>query len=57
VKSCKIAKDPSSGNSLGYGFVWFERDHDASAAMEDFKKGNSSYTIDWYKHRDFRQAQ
>ena len=41
VKSCKIAKDPTSGNSLGYGFVWFERDLDASAAMLDFKKGNS----------------
>ena len=57
VKSCKIAKDSNSGNSLGYGFVWFEREIDASAAMEDFKKGNSKYTIDWYKQRDFRQAQ
>jgi RNA recognition motif-containing protein len=50
VKNCKIAKDPVTGKSKSYGFVWFQNGKDANAAMLDFKANRDKpYTLDWYK--------
>lgn len=37
VRSCKVAKDPVSGQSKLYGFVWFKEARDANKAMLDFR--------------------
>ena len=49
IKNCKIAKDPQSGKSKSYGFVWFEQGKGANAAMLDYKAKIIPYTLDWYK--------
>jgi RNA recognition motif-containing protein len=37
VRSCKVAKDPVSGQSKLYGFVWFKEARDANKAMLDYR--------------------
>jgi len=50
VKGCKVSKDPVTGASKGYGFVWFQSGKDANSAMLDFKGNRDKpYTLDWYK--------
>jgi len=51
VKSCKISKDPQTGKSRSYGFVWFENGKDANMAMLDYVSGNSKFRLEWYKER------
>jgi len=43
VKSCKIAKDPESGKSRTYGFIWFENPRDATRAMNEKKAGKMEF--------------
>lgn len=33
IKSCKVAQDPVSGKSRGYGYVWFFQEKASSAAL------------------------
>ena len=49
IKNCKVAKDPTTGQSKTYGYVWFERSRDANMAMLKYKSGELRWTIDWYK--------
>lgn len=50
IKGCKISKDPITGASRCYGFVWFQSGKDANSAMLDFKGDrNKPYALDWYK--------
>lgn len=63
IRSCKIAKDPVSGESKLYGFVWFKEARDANKAMLDFRNNYQNdngrfrhndvekihFQLDWYK--------
>lgn len=49
VRNCKIAKEPMTGRSKTYGFVWFEEGRHANAAMLDSKAGKTPFAMDWYK--------
>jgi RNA recognition motif-containing protein len=33
IKSCKVATDPLSGQSKGYGFVWFKNEASCKSAL------------------------
>ena len=49
VKSCKIAKDPETGKSRTYGFIWFENPRDATRAMNEKKAGKIEFSLEWYQ--------
>lgn len=49
--SAKIAKDVRTGESRGYGFVWFKNACDATQAMLDYKGGNDKFKLEWYRAR------
>ena len=33
IKSCKVAQDPATGKSKGYGFVWFTTESACKSAL------------------------
>lgn len=33
IKSCKVAQDPKSGKSKGYGYVWFSEESSCKLAL------------------------
>jgi poly(U)-binding-splicing factor PUF60 len=34
IKSCKVAIDPTSGKSKGYGYVWFNSEKSCTSALK-----------------------
>jgi len=59
ILSCKVACDPSSGKSRGYGFVHYETEESAKQAIErvdGMQIGDKTVEVNSFKKRDDRDG-
>ncbi len=54
IKSCKIALDPDSGASKGYGFVWYHGESSCKSALEC---KNLPYQVELFQPMCVRQIE
>ena len=57
LESAKIAKDPCTSKSLGYGFIWFEEECSCQAAIEASNSGSIGYQCETYLNISLRNGQ
>lgn len=55
IKSAKLAVDPNTGESRGYGFVWFTQEQSAQNLIRDSEKGNIAFRCSPYKNAGYRK--
>lgn len=56
IRSAKIAKDPGTSKSLGYGFIWFEEEASCLRAIEASDCGKIGYQCETYLNAALRNG-